>query len=103
MLVALLVLACLSFAIVVVVGVVTCREAWANRGLTLAREVIVHTTRPDDQSVRGVLIEGDRPGAKWLKLDGCRYGQEGGWVPLDGQVLIPTSHVAFVQDVSGRP
>jgi hypothetical protein len=63
-----------------------------------ARTVIVNTRQPDDRSVQGVLahVHGD-----CLVLRHALYLATG--VPpqrMDGDVVIPRDHVAFIQTVA---
>lgn len=69
-------------------------------GPPLRREVIVHTKRPDDQSIRGVLTRRD---SGWIRLESARYATDDGWVSLDEHVAwIPRASVAFVQVAAGE-
>lgn len=70
----------------------------------LGLEVIVNTRRPDDQAVRGTLID---VGAVWLELRRASWlptsSNAGKEAPMDGSALIPRSHVAYVQALSSAP
>lgn len=63
-------------------------------GPQLSREVVVHTRKPDDQTVRGVLVTRNR---RWLKLQAARYMDGETEIRLDGEIVIPAENVAFVQ------
>lgn len=63
----------------------------------LATEVVVNTRRPDDQAVRGVLLEVT---PEWLELTRARWlptrpGEEE--AAIAGAALVPRAHVAYVQ------
>lgn len=70
----------------------------------LGLEVIVNTRRPDDQAVKGTLLD---VGAAWLELRNPTWlptsagaGEE---APMGGTALIGRDHVAYVQALSGAP
>lgn len=69
-------------------------ERQAQPDELVGRELVVHTRRPDDQSIRGVCVYSD---ALELRLIGAQYlsGREG--APLGGEVRILRAHVAFSQ------
>lgn len=60
----------------------------------VGREIVAHTRRPDDQSIRGVLVRVD---AAWLELGHAVYVGEEREVPIGGVVLLPRRELAFVQ------
>lgn len=63
-------------------------------GPPINREVVIHTKKPDDQTVRGVLIRRNR---RWIKLEAARYVDGENQIRLEGEVLIPAGNVAFIQ------
>lgn len=75
-----------------VAGVVTAVASYLRplRG----REVTVNTRRPDDQSIRGVLVREGR----YLELRNARYLTREGETPIEGTAHVPRDNVAFVQE-----
>lgn len=63
-------------------------------GPPLHHEVVVHTRRPDDQTIRGVLIRRNR---RWVKLEAAAYIDGETKIDLNGEVLIRTENIAFIQ------
>lgn len=60
------------------------------------RTVVVHTRRPDDQTLRGVLVaqHADR-----LTLREAVYVHASGEQPAGGLVHVPTEAVAWIQEL----
>lgn len=85
-----LAIAVLGLTFVVIWAVVTQSSTLSGR------EVTVNTRRPDDQTIRGVVV---RDTARWLVLRGATYITPEAETPIDGPSLrIPQSNVAFVQE-----
>jgi hypothetical protein len=62
------------------------------------RRVVVHTRRPDDQTVAGVLVRQDR---RWLVLDDCEYlASASSKHELENRVWIPLASVSWIEEVS---
>lgn len=59
------------------------------------RTVTVNTRRPDDQTIKGVLVSQH---ADRLTLMDAVYVTPAGEQPIGGQVHIPTGAVAWLQD-----
>ncbi|MCK9251095.1 MAG: hypothetical protein M0P31_19200 [Solirubrobacteraceae bacterium] len=88
----------LTLTALVAVLLVAAAAVWWARVPT-AGEVLVHTRRPDDQTLRGVLI-GHRLGA-WIVLEQARVISDGDEVTLaGGRAVIPRRNVAWVQPVT---
>lgn len=58
------------------------------------REATVHTQRPDDQTIRGILI---RTWPDFVIAD-AHYVTAAGKTAIDGRARIPRSHVAWWQE-----
>jgi hypothetical protein len=93
---ALIVLAVVAIAAVIGLAAVAVHSRIAP-GPTLAeRTLIVHTRRPDDQSLRGVLVaqHADR-----LTLREVAYLHAGGTKETHGLVHVPLSSISWMQEI----
>lgn len=91
------------FALLVAVVLMAGLAAWTSRGVsTTDREgaitpgvaVTVHTRKPDDQTIHGVVIA-DTP--ERLILHGAKYVTAAGDSPIPSPVVIPTTSVSWLQ------
>lgn len=82
-------------AVVVLAGALVRSRSWPAPVLT-GRTLVVHTRRPDDQTIRGILVGqyADR-----LTLRDAVYVHASGEQPVGGLVHVPTVNVAFVQEI----
>lgn len=65
-----------------------------QRGLPRGETVIVCTSRPDDQSIHGIVAD-ETP--RWIVLQAARYLEPTGDSTPIGDAVIPQAAVAFVQ------
>lgn len=61
------------------------------------RTVVIHTRRPDDQSIRGVMVG---MYADEVVLEQPQYITADGPRPIDGPLHVPTANIAWWQEVS---
>ena len=83
-----------------IVGITTAALALRSRVMPgpslVAKTVVIHTKRPDDQSIRGVLVaqHADR-----FTLREAIYLHSGGEQEVGGLVHVPIEAVAFLQEI----
>lgn len=63
-------------------------------GPPIAKEIVVNTKQPDDQSLRGILVEKN---SHWIVLQNPHVLNGPDWQPLKGSVTIPADHIAWIQ------
>jgi hypothetical protein len=80
--------------IVLVVGASVVVGADRKAQIAHGSLVTVHTNKPDDQTLHGVLI-GDY--ADRLVLEGAKYVTSAGEQPIPGAVVVPKSSVSWLQ------
>lgn len=95
--IALIFTAVVAVAAVVALAVVALRSQLAAGPSLAGRTIVVHTKKPDDQSVRGVLFahHADR-----LVLREVVYLHAESATPLQGLVSFPMESVSFWQEVA---
>lgn len=98
MLIAVVILACTVLACLVV-GVVLVVRGPRPAPRIVGRTVVVHTRRPDDQTIRGVL-HGEHTD-RWVLRDAVHV-HAGGETPAGGLVHIPVQVIAWAQDITGQ-
>ncbi len=87
--------AALAFVVVVLAGVAV-RSRLAPGPVLTGRTLVVHTRRPDDQTLRGVL-HGQY--ADRLTLRDAVYVHPSGEQPAGGLVHVPLANVSWVQEI----
>jgi hypothetical protein len=98
--VALLILAAACALLAVVVALVV--RSPSGRGVLPApalagKSVVVHTKRPDDQSIRGILV--GQYADRWILQDAVYLHREGS-VAAEGVVHVPVLSISSVQELA---
>lgn len=91
--------ASLAVATLAMTGALVRSRLYPGPPLT-GRTLVVHTRRPDDQTLRGVLYaqHADR-----LTLRDAVYVHRSGDQPIAGLAHVPMANIAFIQDIPPTP
>ena len=89
--------ACALLAAVVALVVLAVRSRVLPAPALAGKSVVVHTKRPDDQSIRGILV--GQYADRWILQDAVYLHREGS-VAAEGVVHVPVLSISSVQELA---